>query len=365
MKYVIVLTLVFIFIDILSRVKIPKKDKIRRHIRKATGSKVIKLIAPNHHSKAYKNEDKLIRKARLKISVEYFQLIKISSFLLGCILILLAFVTHHNMRYNEVFQKRTFNINFINYESYDTKKDIFLGKLTKEAVEKIDYVGLIERGEYKELQKQVYNLVASMGLDKVSTVEYAEKTYKNLIYLDSISFKYKTIVFIILLSFSGVLIPKLILIIRAKATEKLMEKELHKLEILTVLLLKKEDMNTYQLLIKLKQKSYVFKSYFHKCINSYQKEGRKAMEIMQKDVDFQPFTDFINILKQGIDTNKRTTATALEMSRRLKNEIYISMVKEKTNKKNMSILVSRFPMLIVGLYLLFLPWILMFKENFY
>lgn len=364
MKIVIAIAFIFILVDILSRIKIPKKDKVRKHIHKASGSKLIKLISPKLGSKAYINEAKLIRKARFKFSVEYFQLIKIGSLLLGLIIVTLAFMTHQNLRYNEVFQKKALNINIISFESYESDKDIFLGKLTKDASEQIEYIKLIKGGDYNELQEQVYYLVAGMGLDRASTLDYAEKTYKNLLHLEEIRFKQSSIVLIFLIALIAVFIPKIVLIIRAKATERLMQKELHKLEILTVLLMKKEDMNTYQLLIKLKQKSNVFKSYFHKCINNYQQEGKRAMEVMQKEVDFQPFTDFINILKQGIDTNKKTTSTALDMSRRLKNEIYKAMIKEKTNKKNMSILVTRFPMLIVGLYLLFLPWILVFRENF-
>lgn len=86
--------------------------------------------------------------------------------------------------------------------------------------------------------------------------------------------------------------------------------------------------------------------------------------LMQKEVDFKPFTNFINILKQGIDTNKRITASVLEMTRRLRNEIYQLMARDKNKKKNRNILMIRFPMVIAGIYLLILPWIIIFKENF-
>lgn len=87
------------------------------------------------------------------------------------------------------------------------------------------------------------------------------------------------------------------------------------------------------------------------------------MEVMQGEVEHKPFTDFVNILKQGIDANKKSTFNTLEITRRLRNEILVSMTKDKIEKRNRSILLVRFPMLLAGIYLLVLPWIIIFKEN--
>lgn len=166
-----------------------------------------------------------------------------------------------------------------------------------------------------------------------------------------------------LISISSLLLPNTFLRIRAKRTESLIDEELNKLEILTLLLLKKEDVNIYQILLKLHSKAEILRPYFKKCINDYQRDGRKAMEVMQEEVEHKPFTDFVNILKQGIDANKKTTFNTLEITRRLRNEILVSMTKDKIEKRNRNILLVRFPMLLAGIYLLVLPWIIIFKEN--
>lgn len=363
MKYAVIAASFLLFLDLINRTGITNREKIRRNIKKAKGSNFMKLLC-KPGTEIYEKEKRLLQKARLNISVESFQLIKLASFVISLIIVFSAFVTHHNMKIDEVLNQKSINISIINNQKTLENGDVFLNKLTNQAYKEIDFRRLIEGGEYKRLQDEVYSLVNEMELEREQALDYAKKVYNNLLFIYDNRLKSIHIIMIILFSLSGANIPKIIARIRMKKTENLMETELNKLEILTLLLLKKEDMNIYQILLKLKSKSKVLRPYLKKCVNNFQKDGRKAMEVMQKEADFKPFTDFINILKQGIDTNKKTTFTVLEMSRRLRNEIYQLMVKEKTKRKNRNILITRFPMLLVALYLLLLPWIIIFKENF-
>lgn len=363
MKYAVIAASFLLFIDLTKRTGITQKEKVRKNIAKAKSSRIIKILV-NPKSKAYEEESRLLQKARVNISVEIFQLIKLATLILTSVIIALSFITHQNIKINEILNKKTIKINIVSNEKNLRKNDAFLNKLTKEAYERIEFKTFIERGDYKKLQKKIYDLVKEKGLDKKQTLDYAEKVYYNILLIYKNRFRLIHLLIIILLSLASVNIPKLILRLRSRKTESLMEVELNKLEILALLLLKKEDINIYQILLKLKSKSDVFRPYLKKCVNNFQKDGRKAMEVMQKEADYKPFTDFINILKQGIDTNKKTTFTVIEMSRRLRNEIYQLMVKEKNRKKNRNILLTRFPILLVLLYLLVLPWLIIFKENF-
>lgn len=348
-------------IDIAKRVD-SKREKIRKKIGNVKKSRILRILTPK--KEIYRKKEKELKKARINLSVEGFQLVRIAVFVLVSVLVTTAFYTNYRFKTNEILNKKSINIDVISFQNKEKNDDIFLNKLTKEAYEKIDYEKLIEGGEYEKLQKQIYNLIKESELDRENTINYAEKVYQNLLFLNENKIGKFEILMIILLSFSSVLFPNMVLRFRIGRTEELMEKELNKLEILTLLFLKKDDMNMYQLLIRLKSKSNVFRPYLASCINNYQKNGRKAMEVMQREADYKPFSDFINILKQGIDTNRKTTFSVLDMSRRLRNELYKLMVKEKNRSKNRKILLTRFPVIMVALYLLILPWLIIFRENF-
>lgn len=362
MKYTLIAATVLVIIDFIVRIKNSNIELIRNKLHMSKDSKIIKLLTPKVESKNYEKQKKLIQKSRLNISVEGYQMVMLSTFLITLIITTAIFITQYKVKTESAFNKKSININLIGSQK-ESENDAYLNKLTKEAHEKIKYKELFEGGDYEEVQKQIYSLIENQGIDKGLALEYSEKVYKNLINLYKNKFSYKHILFIVLISISSLLLPNTFLRIRAKRTESLIDEELNKLEILTLLLLKKEDVNIYQILLKLHSKAEILRPYFKKCINDYQRDGRKAMEVMQEEVEHKPFTDFVNILKQGIDANKKTTFNTLEITRRLRNEILVSMTKDKIEKRNRNILLVRFPMLLAGIYLLVLPWIIIFKEN--
>lgn len=363
MKYFFIVPIILILVDLVLRKNLYKREIIRENILKSNKSRIIRFLTPKEDTKDRENLENLIKKSRLDITCETFSLITILTVITVLIFSSLIVYTKQKIKLEEVFNKKSIELNLINYEKTIGSDDAFLNKMTKFAHEKIKYNDLIKNKEYKLLQQQIYNLVKKEGLDKEYTFKYAEKVYNNLIYLNKSKITYKTILIVIFISLASMLFPITLLRIRVKMTEQMMEIELNKLEIMALLLLKKEDFNIYKILLKLKSKSNVFKPYLTKCVNDYQKGGKKAMEVMQKEVDYKPFTDFINILKLGIDTNKHLTSNVLEMTRNLRNDIYKATLRDRNKKKSIKIVLTRFPMIIVFLYLLLLPIIVVFKES--
>ncbi|AOT68350.1 hypothetical protein [Geosporobacter ferrireducens] len=363
MKYFTLAAVILILIDVFKRM-FKYKDEIRESIHQIEHCRLTKWVTPNKESDAYKREEKLLERARVKISVEALQLIKLTGFFIALVIGILLVWSQYQLELKEIFDKKSINFSIVGEQTQTAYDDAMLNQLTREAHEKINYKAYVKGGEYSLLQQEVVELVTQKEMDREYTMYYAEKVYYNLIELSNKQkISYMRIALPLILAALGMLLPKTILRIRAKKTEQLMNIELNKLEILTLLLLKKENINIYQILLQLKRKSKVFNPYLTRCVNIYPKNARLALETMQKEVEHKEFSRFINILKLGIETNKRSTAEILEIARRLKNSIQQAQTKEKIDKKNRRILLIRFPMIIAAIELLLLPMIIIFYEN--
>lgn len=362
MKYVVMIASFIILIDLMIRIIFFNKKTKDKDL-KRTKNLLENGKFPSNKNEAYEKEEKLLNKANVNMSVERFQKIKLITSLLVLLMSFTILFSYQNIKKAEILNKKSVALNIIGTSRSVEDTDIFLIELTKEASENLHYKEIIKGGEIEELQVQVYNLVKSKGLDKEQILAYTQDVYKNLKKLNDTRLKAINCLMILLISLAFLNLPKLIVVMKVKRMESAMEEELNKLEIFTLLLLKKENINIYQVIAKLYEKADILKPYFLKCLNNYQRDGKGALEDMQEEVDFKPFTDFVNILKQGIDTNKRTTANVLEISRRLRNSIRTAQIRDRNKKKHRNIIIVRFPMIVVGLYMLVLPLLIVLREN--
>lgn len=363
MKYVIVIAFLLVLIDIVFRFNLIGKEGMRKNLERMETCKFAKKLTPSKDTKAYKKEKFLLERARVSISVESFQVIKVLASVMAIVLSLVIIYSYQGIKTAEILNRESTAVNIVGGQRNVKDQDAFLNLLTREADQQLSYKEQIKGGEHKKLQQEVYDLVQAKGMAREESLMYAEKVYYNLLALYDNRIKPLHIVIILWIGLMFLLLPKAVVKMKASRMESLMEEELNKLEIFTLLLLKRDDINMYQILVKLKAKSDAFRPYLTRCINNYQRDGKKAMEEMQKEVNFKPFTDFVNILKQGIETNKRTTANVLEISRRLRNHIRKAQIRDKNKKKHRNIIVTRFPMIIMALYLLILPWLIILQEN--
>lgn len=363
MKYIIAVAFLLVLLDIILRFNLTKKEGMRKNLERVEESKLAKKLTPSKDTKAYKKEKLLLERARVSISVESFQVMKVVAAVLAVVISLVIIYSYQGIKTAELLNRESTAINIVGSQRDVKEQDAFLNLLTREAHQQLNYKEQIKGGEYKKLQQEVYDLVQAKGLEREETLMYAKKVYYNLIALYDNRIKPLHILIALWMGLMFLLLPKTIVKMKAGRMESLMEEELNKLEIFTLLLLKRDDINMYQILVRLKGKSDAFRPYLSRCINNYQRDGKKAMEEMQKEVDFKPFTDFVNILKQGIETNKRTTANVLDISRRLRNHIRKAQTRDKNKKKHRNIIVTRFPMIIMALYLLILPWLIILREN--
>jgi hypothetical protein len=352
--------------DVRSRLK--KRDGFGwgRDIWKAERRGVFVYITPRPGSKAYRKQEKLIERARLDITVEGLQVLVVAGLVLG--LAAGAVVVHTNIRVRarEVYYSRSSNVlDFIKPGETGSGdgRDNLLGKLTAEASVKIDYRGYIERGELRELRGKVFDFVREKGVGETYAGEYAGMVYRNLIELKDAGFGRNDILVLVISGCIGMLMPGWVLGVRARKTLSLMEYELNKLEIIAILLLQRENINVFNILQRLKAASNVYRPYLNRCLASYPGDPHGAMTRLQEEVDYQPFTDFVNVLKQGIDSDRETTGKVLDMTRRLKNALQEAMQRQNIRKAHRNIQLVQYPMVAALLAALLLPWLVIFKNN--
>ncbi|MDI6707372.1 MAG: hypothetical protein QME73_14140 [Bacillota bacterium] len=349
-----------------SRLKKNGRLWLRRNIWKARRDGILRFVTPKPGSRAYEKQKKLIQRARVDITVEGLQALVIAGLVLG--LLAGAAVVHTNvrMRVREAYLSRSSNVlTFIKPGTGggDERKDLLLERLTAEAAGSIDYKGYIERGEYRELKRKVLSMVEQTGVVDEYAGEYAEKVYRSLLELKDAGFGRNDALILIMLGCTGMLVPGWVLGVRAKKTLGMMEYELSRLEIITILLLQRENINISSILMRLKAASNVYRPYLSRCLAAYPENPHGAMTRLQEEVDYPPFTDFINVLKQGIDSDRETTGKVLDMTRRLKNALQEAMEKQNIRKAHRNIQLLQYPMVAALLAVLLLPWLIIFKNN--
>ncbi len=327
---------------------------------------VFRYITPRPGSEAYGKQKKLIERARLDITVEGLQALIIMGLVLG--LAAGAAVVHTNirLRVREVYSGRDGSVlSFVIPQGTGggAGRDNLLQKLTAEAAEAIDYGEYVERGELGELKEKVYAFIDEKGVEKEYASRYADKVRQNLIALENARLGRNDVLVLVIFGCIGMLLPGWILKVREKRTLGLMEYELGKLEIITILLLQKENINISGILMRLKAASDIYRPYLSRCLAAYPGNPHKALSRLQDEVAFRPFTDFINVLKQGIDSDRETTGRVLDMTRRLKNSLQEAMERQNIRKAHRNIQLIQYPMVAALLAVLLLPWLIIFRQN--
>jgi len=344
--YWVTVALAIAALDAMLRLRKTGKFRLRKNIWRAERNGFLKYITPKPGSRSYEKQKKLIERARLDITVEGLQVIILVGLILGLVIGGAVVYTNMQMKVVEVYSSRSGNIlSFIKPGGGEGEdgNNVLLGNMTADVVKGIDCKSYIERGEYRELQKKVYDVVKEKGIDGEYTAEYAKKVYENLIELNDIGFGKNDVLAVIIFGCIGMLLPGKILQTRAKKTLRMMDYELNKLEIITILLLQRENINISSILLRLKAVSGVYRPYLNRCLAVYPENPSEAMKRLQEEVNYRPFTDFINVLKQGIESDRKTTGRVLEMTRRLKNALQEAMERQNIKRTHRNIQLIQYP----------------------
>lgn len=113
MKYTLIAATVLVIIDFIVRIKNSNIELIRNKLHMSKDSKIIKLLTPKVESKNYEKQKKLIQKSRLNISVEGYQMVMLSTFLITLIITTAIFITQYKVKTESAFNKKSININLI------------------------------------------------------------------------------------------------------------------------------------------------------------------------------------------------------------------------------------------------------------
>lgn len=342
---------------------ISEKDGNSNLLIKFEKSILVKLIIPKENSRQRVRDKEKIKKAGIKISLERIAAIKIGIFIIFFFLTIGAYSNMNSLREKGILEKPSYSNNeqYLTFNDNQTQEDSvnsIESSLLKKVLENVpDYKNYIKNDKINNLAKKIAIERKELGI-----LDENDQIAKNVLTIlvdayTASTITLRDIITILLISIISTGIVDIIIYLKSSVRNSKIEKEFEKIEAVTLLLMNKESVNVISLIQQMKKQSNTLKPYFQQCLNQYPSNPNKALDELIDSVNNNEFTKFITILKQCLHSDKNTNNQILKIQRALRLALNKTSNKRKNRNKRVRLTLMQFPLLIMLILLIMLPFI--------
>lgn len=226
-----------------------------------------------------------------------------------------------------------------------------------------DYKVYIKNGDLKGLNLRIKEIVTTNNLfmideDIEKMVGIYQTTYT------STTLQPLHIVLIFLINIFIVHSVNFIISILYKIRRADMLKEFENLEIITILLMNREELNVLDIIKVMEHQAKYLKPFFTKCLNSFPNNPALAINTLIQEVDENDFRNFMIILRGCLDSGKQTNREMLKIQRELRLVLEETSLNAKSRRKSLYLTLAQFPLIICMGINLILPILSKINLNF-
>lgn len=345
-----------------------EKDSREEFISKIEGSFLIKMMTPKKDSVRYEKERKKLLKSGIRLSLEKVAIIKVVFFIISFIFIFGVYVNMNTLREKGILEQSD-NNNAVTLIMGNTDTDVkgsnsIYDSLLQKTLEKApNYKTYFKKNKVGELAAIIGDAREELSIqdNKDETARKVLQTLLQAYNMTIISPANVGILLLLALLSTGII--DLIFGFRKSIRIAKIEKEFAKIEAVTILLMNKENINVVSLLQQMKAQSKVLRSNFQQCLNMYTSSPVKALDELVTEVDNSEFTKFITILKQCLNSDKATNNQILKIQRNLRLAMEETVNKQKNRSKRIRLTLLQFPLILLLILLIMLPFFDIIKNT--
>lgn len=332
-------------------------------LRLIDNSLLVKSLALNKESEAYKNEVIKLKKLRIEATYERIMTYRILIFIIT--FILLISINKHYISYeNQVFingKNQEFSSSTIIPEN--NQEDLVTQKIIKET-SKIcpKYNTLIKEQKYQELVNCIREAEGKLDIsdnDGKLTKTIFEKFLDN----SKHRINFINIILFLLISILSTSVVNIYLKIIGIIHGARIEREINLMQLITIVLIKSSSISIEKLINIQNRYTKYLKKEFKDCLIHYPINREEAINQLITEVGNEDFAMYMSLIRDILTGDRETSIQLLEAQKNLSFEINRENYKTKVSKYSLLFTFGSFPLFILAIVILFIPIFIYIKGS--